>query len=481
MTVRVPRSYWHSIDVKRVLVLLGLSIAVAYAAAFVFVVFVTPSLQESFPSTWESPAPVALMLKKGCLEEMYRHFPMAFHFTTDLSPGMSFLNRQGCGEVSNVVHDQSDALCIRGVALHCHKGRVCSTRTGEEISVRALNETWMRRYETEKKRDERPWMTVNHGGKSPSVLVRQGNAVLSALGLAHVVARIENEMRVCRMPFKESVMAACKGQTQENSTSDAEKYVLVELGAGNANLLYSFCPPDPLRRLRCYGAELVPALAGDANLYQEHMSIATGTGSPLRDGSATHVLVHGVLAIASPMDGCEVIREGLRLLMPKGQMLIVMLFTGFSAAWPTWHHPFFFNDTAAEFDPLQSSPSSSILRYCSSYSGTDYGEIVEKVEFLWNAPEFAFYDPDFQRSGVYIVRLTRSEIKMQPNPNEGSRTATPDAEERKLYKDMCADPTKLDGIKDAQMLWAERVLGMYHTSIRKKIRKGHYIWVSTRD
>ncbi|RNF25915.1 uncharacterized protein Tco025E_01919 [Trypanosoma conorhini] len=479
MLRRGPRLACLSWEVKRNFGWLLFFIVMLYVISFVVVWLLSPLVQESWTASGGSPVsvPVPVTLRERCSVKMYRHFPVSLSFTASLEASMKVLGRQGCASVRALLQDAGVTRCPQGFALQCVAGYACSILDDATMNMKALKDIWGVRY-TKAKRDEKhPWLIiVNHRGISPSNLVHQGNAVLSALGLAHLVARIERYIRACRVPSAEAILAACALENAKGARKQAKRFVLVELATGNANLLFSLCPPDPLRRLRCYGVEPVPALSADAMSYQEHIRIVNSGVSPLRDGSATHVLLHGILHQLPVNDSCALIREGLRLLGPNGVLLVVMLFTGTSAAWPTGHHPFFFKNTAVETDPLNVSHGSTVLRYCSSITGEDYDQLVEKVEFLWNAPEFVFYTPEFKRTGVYAVRLTRSAKMMSPLPGEERRTATPEEEEPALYKTLCTNPNNLDHMRDAQALWGKRVLEMHHASVRRKLRKKHYVW-----
>ncbi|ESL11031.1 hypothetical protein TRSC58_01228 [Trypanosoma rangeli SC58] len=389
---------------------------------------------------------------------------------------MKVLDQHGCTSVRAILQNAGATRCPQGFALQCVAGRACSILDNTTMDMQAMKQVLGLRYATSKRNGAYPWLITSHRGMSSSDLVRQGNAVLSGLGLLHVVARIERYIFACQLPSTEAILAECRTENATSEKKESRRFVLVELATGNGNLLFTICPPDPLRQLRCYGVETFSDLSADAMAYQEHIRIVNGGVSPLGDGSATHVLLHGILHLIPVNESCALIREGLRLLGPKGVLLVMMLFTGTSAAWPTGYHPFFFKDAAVETDPLNVSRSSTVLRYCSTITGEDYDRLVEKVEFLWDAPEFAFYTPQFKRTGVYAVRLTRSEEPIPSLPGEKRRNATPEEEETDLYKDICTNPKNLDRMKDAQSLWGERVLAMHGHKVRGIRGKGQYVW-----
>ncbi|EAN95739.1 hypothetical protein Tc00.1047053506147.40 [Trypanosoma cruzi] len=457
-----------------------LLIIVFYVLTFEFVLFLPPVAPRARLVPWRSFDSLAMAPRKKRDTAMYHHFPVPLSFTTSLDSSIETLDRQWCAAVRMVLRRANAVYCSHGAFPQCVVGRACSTLTDKKTDVNASEVALRREYDNAKGGVANPWIIVKHKGISPINLVHQGNALLSALGLAHLVIRIERDIHACRLPSPDAILAACKTSNATNPNELAERAVLVEFSTGNANLLFTFCPPDPLRRLRCYGVEKDPILSSDAKSYQKHISIENGDVSPLRDGSATHVLLNGILHVLPIEESCALIREGLRLLMPKGILLVVMLSVGTSRSRPTGYHPFFFNDTAVKPNALNTSYASSTLRCCSTITKDDYNQLVEKVEFLWHAPEFIFYTPDFKRTGVYAVRLTRSKKMMPPLPGKERRTATPEEEEPALYKDICTNPRELSRVKDAQALWRERLIEMQSAGFGKKLRRGYDVWVRKR-
>ena len=253
-----------------------------------------------------------------------------------------------------------------------------------------------------------PWLNVLHGGPSPRVMFKQGGVVLFLLGLHHQFFLLELSANL-------NASSAHYSVERQQLTP---KTVLVELGSGNGQLLFSMCPVDPSLSILCAGVDITPTLVDHARSYVTHAILDAGTRmASLPNGSATHVFSHGVVGLLQSRVCCLHVLEGLRLLSTGGVFLLMMLAQD-HRSWPTRIHPFFFNSSA-----VNATRGGDVLEYCSATIGVNFSRLVAKVEFLFEVPgEFLFVAKQHRR--VFITRLWRSSQPMSESTTGGNNSQT---------------------------------------------------------
>jgi hypothetical protein len=97
--------------------------------------------------------------------------------------------------------------------------------------------------------------------------------------------------------------------------AESMRDVVVELGTGNAAMLFPMCPP--VADIVCFGSDFADVPIAHAKKFIPHIFLDVGrTRAPL--GKASAVLSNSVLMVLDGDAACGYVEEGLRLLRPGG-------------------------------------------------------------------------------------------------------------------------------------------------------------------
>ena len=356
------------------------------------------------------------------------------------------------------------ALWCVGVANNGHTSKYHNTGT------------WEKRIEGVEKAGIHPIRAAMHGGVSPHRNVRQAlhmgwllgivspaafallggsppHRLLAATGLDKLLAAhtdhpfrfYEQTLSTPSSPAVATTSGNCPGAGSPPPPR------IIELGAGDAGLLTTLCPPDG--HVQCVAFDYAPAVIRRGRRHAfSSMKLgigidAKGTTRPpmgekaltLGTGTADAVLSHGVMTLLDGQKGCAHIGEALRLLKPAnpacgargGRMVLWMI----NAGWPELkYHPSFFDRFAApdgaepprmESDATAAganassaaAPAPRFLPFCRGLSQlvTAVEAIVIPRKGAAKAPgpdpaDAAIYPADFPTSGWFGVVAERSAV-----------------------------------------------------------------------
>ena len=333
--------------------------------------------------------------------------------------------------------------CVHGISTHANR---------DEKNSSKLIKTW----EGRRGRQE-PWINVLHGGPSPRNMFQQGGLVLRLLGIDRRMLSHETNL----------FSSAQKGARDINP-----RYVIVELGCGNGQVLFSMCPVDATNSIACFGADITAPLISDARSYFSHGAFEIGPRlSILPNGSATHVFSNGIMGLVEPTVGCEHILEGLRLLSTGGVFVVLML-GGEGGHWVTRLHPVFFNSSSIS----NATKPEEILEYCNLHLGVDFNRLVSRIEFLFEVQGEFLYAPNYLHR-VFIARLFRSNVSLYGSLLN-DKNELPFEYLPPLTKTLL-ETGQLEPIEQAFRIRHTRLLQMWlrHKRASRKERSQHIAWV----
>ena len=278
-----------------------------------------------------------------------------------------------------------------------------------------------------------PSMFPIHGGVRPFILVEQARQMALLMGMGRYVAGLTAMLdgdlrRPSKVQDGIDAQKRALGSTEEALKAEVRnlrpKDVIVELGCGNAGLLFLMCPP--VKELACFGTDFALRLIEHGQRHIPWIDLRVDIFAPhLPTGSASGVLSHGTLIVLTPPQACSHMKEVLRLMKPRG---LAVIWGNTPKPFRSQFHPSFFHEyengtvAASFFDRSQLTvnvTSGRFLQFCPAL-----GQYVRSMKFLMRddhhkGPPLLNLDYEFG------VVMERSHVEWKETTAEGSMGSYP--------------------------------------------------------
>jgi hypothetical protein len=296
-----------------------------------------------------------------------------------------------------------------------------------------------------------PSLLPMHGGVPPSYLPEQAHQMALLMGMDKYVAGLGAMLRSSvRRPSavqdgmdamasllsapsssenstateegaSAAVSAAFPSQHHQPSIKDMPEDIIVELGCGNAGVLFLMCPP--VRSLACFGTDFAPRLIEHGRFHMPWIDLRVDIAAPhLPTGSASAVMSHGVLIVLTPDQACGHIGEILRLLKPSGLSVLWALTTKpfRSRMHPSFFHEFENGDIAASFynisQPTVNVTHGRFLQFCPTF-----GRYVRSMKFIMSGNKAPLFPAGVQH--FFAVVVERNELPWEHSLSSSDKAA----------------------------------------------------------
>ncbi len=336
---------------------------------------------------------------------------------------------------------------------------------GVGASTQHVQTTWEDRIPISAVKSLFPTLTPIHGGVRPNLLVEQARKLALLMGMdiymAGLTAMLAGNIRrpSAVQDGIDALTGALRKSTEKSGRDVAEaaatrlqpKDVIVELGCGNAGLLFLMCPP--VKELACFGTDFAPRLIQHGLHHMPWLDLRVAIFAPhLPTGSASGVLSHAVLMMLTPPEACSHIKEMLRLLKPRGRGVLWGMTV---KPYRSRYHPSFFHEHYG--GPLIQWAAGSLsfnkpifmnstmtgwltdgkfLQFCPSLS-----QYVRGLKLILQNPGYPIYTPGI--AAFFGVVLERSSIEWQENADATAVNGGSDAKNKENKPQNTSYPTEL--------------------------------------